>query len=113
MTKIAGAEDIFNATAEKVDSKDEKSDYKMAEADIPKYMEEHAGWKAVDDYTFVVEFTEPFGYALDLLAFPSFFPVNQKAYEEMGGYDKNMVLLKQTYFIMVDLLLQNGLIMNH
>ena len=30
MTKIAGAEDIFNATAEKVDPKDEKSDYKMA-----------------------------------------------------------------------------------
>lgn len=85
MTKIAGAEDIFNATAEKVDPKDEKSDYKMAEADIPKYMEEHAGWKAVDDYTFQVTFTGPFQYAVVLMAFPSFFPVNQKAYEEAGG----------------------------
>lgn len=85
MTKIAGAEDIFNATAEKVDPKDEKSDYKMAEADIPKYMEEHAGWKAIDDYTFEVTFTGPFQYAVVLMAFPSFFPVNQKAYEEAGG----------------------------
>ena len=85
MTKIAGAEDIFNATAEKVDPKDEKSDYKMAEADIPKYMEEHAGWKAIDDYTFQVTFTGPFQYAVVLMAFPSFFPVNQKAYEEAGG----------------------------
>ena len=85
MTKIAGAEDIFNATAEKVDPKDEKSDYKMAEADIPKYMKEHAGWKAVDDYTFQVTFTGPFQYAVVLMAFPSFFPVNEKAYEEAGG----------------------------
>ncbi len=85
MTKIAGAEDIFNATAEKVDPKDEKSDYKMAEADIPKYMKEHAGWKAIDDYTFQVTFTGPFQYAVVLMAFPSFFPVNQKAYEEAGG----------------------------
>ena len=85
MTKIAGAEDIFNATAEKVDPKDEKSDYKMAEADIPKYMEEHAGWKAVDKYTFQVTFTGPFQYAVVLMAFPSFFPVNQKAYEAAGG----------------------------
>lgn len=85
MTKIAGAEDIFNATAEKVDPKDEKSDYKMAEADIPKYMEEHAGWKAIDDYTFQVTFTGPFQYAVVLMAFPSFFPVNEKAYEAAGG----------------------------
>ena len=85
MTKIAGAEDIFNATAEKVDPKDEKSDYKMAEADIPKYMEEHAGWKAVDKYTFQVTFTGPFQYAVVLMAFPSFFPVNKKAYDAAGG----------------------------
>lgn len=85
MTKIAGAEDIFNATAEKVDPKDEKSDYKMAEADIPKYMEEHAGWKAIDDYTFQVTFTGPFQYAVVLMAFPSFFPVNKKAYDAAGG----------------------------
>lgn len=85
MTKIAGAEDIFNATAEKVDPKDEKSDYKMAEADIPKYMEEHAGWKAIDDYTFQVTFTGPFQYAVVLMAFPSFFPVNKTAYDAAGG----------------------------
>ena len=85
MTKIAGAEDIYNATAEKVDPNDENSAYKMDEKDIPAYMEEHAGWKAVDDYTFEVTFTGPFQYAVVLMAFPSFFPVNQKAYEDAGG----------------------------
>lgn len=85
MTKIAGAEDIYKATAEKVNPDDPKSDYKMAEADIPAYIEEQAGWKALDDYTFQVTFTGPFQYAVVLMAFPSFFPVNQKAYEDAGG----------------------------
>ena len=88
MTKIAGAEDIYTATAAKVDPDNEKSDYKMAEADIPAYIEEHAGWKAVDKYTFQVTFTGPFQYAVVLMAFPSFFPVNKTAYESAGGNKK-------------------------
>lgn len=88
MTKIAGAEEIYKATAERVDPNDEKSDYKMAEKDIPAFMEEHAGWKAVDKYTFQVTFTGPFQYAAVLMAFPSFFPVNKNAYEAAGGNKK-------------------------
>lgn len=75
-SKIKGAEEVYAKTKG------------LSTEEAQKVIDQYAGWKAVDDYTFVVEFTEPFGYALDLLAFPSFFPVNQKAYEEMGGYDK-------------------------
>lgn len=88
MTKIAGAEDIFNATSELKNPKDKESGYKMDEKDIPEYIEKHAGWKAVDDYTFEVEFTGPFQYAAVLMAFPSFFPVNEKAYTAAGGNKK-------------------------
>ena len=69
MTKIAGAEDVFNA----------KDDAALKKALA------NAGWKAKDDYTFEVTFTGPFQYAVVLMAFPSFFPVNEKAFNDAGA----------------------------
>lgn len=43
------------------------------------------GWKAVDDTTFEATFTAPYPYILDLMAFYSFAPVNEKFYNEQGG----------------------------
>ena len=54
MTKIAGAEDVFNA-------KDDAA-LKTALA--------NAGWKALDDYTFQVTYTGPYQYAVVMMAFP-------------------------------------------
>ena len=43
------------------------------------------GVKAVDDKTFEVDLTLPCAFLLPLMAFPSFFPLNQKFYEEQGS----------------------------
>lgn len=45
---------------------------------------EDLGVEATDDSTFVVHLTQPCGFLLGLMAFPSFFPLNQKFYEEKG-----------------------------
>lgn len=42
------------------------------------------GIEAVDDYTFVVQLANPVPYFLDLMAFPSFFPVSEAFVEEVG-----------------------------
>lgn len=42
------------------------------------------GCKAVDDYTLEVTFNTPLTYALNLFAFQSYLPVNQKIYEAAG-----------------------------
>lgn len=42
------------------------------------------GVKAVDDTTFEVDLTLPCDFLLGLMAFPSFFPLNQKFYEKEG-----------------------------
>ena len=42
------------------------------------------GVKAVDDKTFEVDLTLPCDFLLGLMAFPSFFPLNQKFYEKEG-----------------------------
>jgi ABC-type oligopeptide transport system substrate-binding subunit len=42
------------------------------------------GVKAVDDKTFEVDLTLPCDFLLGLMAFPSFFPLNQKFYESKG-----------------------------
>ena len=72
MTKIAGAADVYNAK--------DGAALKTALA--------NAGWKAVDDYTFEVTFTGPYAYAVVMMAFPSFYPVNEKAYKDAGGTKK-------------------------
>lgn len=48
------------------------------------------GVKALDDYTLKVEFSNPIPYALSLMAFPSYMPVNEKGYKEItnGNPDK-------------------------
>jgi len=43
------------------------------------------GCKAVDDYTLEVTFNTPLTYALNLFAFQSYLPVNQKIYEAAGA----------------------------
>lgn len=42
------------------------------------------GVEATDDSTFVVHLTQPCGFLLGLMAFPSFFPLNQDFYESKG-----------------------------
>lgn len=45
------------------------------------------GVKAVDDYTFEVTLNNPCAYFLNLMAFPSFYPVNEAFWTEVGGVD--------------------------
>ena len=47
--------------------------------------ESEMGVKAIDDYTLEVQFENPIPYALHLFSFASFYPLNQKAYEEIGA----------------------------
>jgi oligopeptide transport system substrate-binding protein len=42
------------------------------------------GVTAVDDHTLVVELSNPVPYFVDLMSFPSFFPANEKFYNEQG-----------------------------
>ena len=42
------------------------------------------GVEATDDSTFVVHLSQPCGFLLGLMAFPSFFPLNQEFYESKG-----------------------------
>ena len=75
-SKIKGAEEVYAKTKG------------LSTEEAQKVIDQYAGWKAVDKYTFQVTFTGPFQYAVVLMAFPSFFPVNQKAYEAAGGNKK-------------------------
>lgn len=45
------------------------------------------GVKAIDDYTLEVTFVNPIPYAEHLFSFASYYPMNQKGYEDMGGVD--------------------------
>lgn len=45
---------------------------------------EELGCKAINDYTLEVTFNTPLAYALNLFAFQSYLPVNQKIYEAAG-----------------------------
>ena len=46
---------------------------------------EDLGVEATDDSTFVVHLNQPCGFLLGLMAFPSFFPLNQEFYESKGS----------------------------
>ena len=48
---------------------------------------EGVGYEAIDDYTLRVTLARPCTYILSILAFPNFYPMNEKAYEEIGGLD--------------------------
>ena len=45
------------------------------------------GVKAVDDYTLEVTLNNPCAYFLNLMSFPSFYPVNEAFWTEVGGVD--------------------------
>lgn len=47
--------------------------------------EDQLGFKALDDYTFQIEWERPMVSGMFLLTMPNFFPVNQKVYEEIGA----------------------------
>lgn len=61
------------------------------------------GVKALDDYTLEITFTNPIPYAKHLLAFSSYYPLNQKAYEEIGaehyGDDADKIVTNGAYNI--------------
>lgn len=61
------------------------------------------GVKALDDYTLEVTFKNPIPYAEHLLAFSSYYPINQKAYEEIGadnyGNDMDSLVTNGAYKI--------------
>ena len=57
------------------------------------------GYMAVDDYTLKVSTTGPYDYFLSVLAFPNLFPVNEKAYTEIGATQ---------YATEADLIVTNG-----
>ena len=46
--------------------------------------ESELGCKAIDDYTLEITFKQPIPYALNLLAFTTYLPINQKLYEAAG-----------------------------
>lgn len=48
----------------------------------------NAGYKALDDYTLEFKLTGPYDYFVGLTAYQSFFPVNEKGFNDAGGYDK-------------------------
>lgn len=72
-TYVQGAQELMKATEETTDNA----------AAVAAY--EAKGWKAVDDKTFEATFTAKYPYILDLMAFYSFAPVNEKFYNEQGG----------------------------
>lgn len=49
--------------------------------------ESQLGCKALDDYTLEITFKQPIPYALNLLAFTTYMPINQKLYEAAGKND--------------------------
>lgn len=61
------------------------------------------GVKALDDYTLEVTFENPIPYAKHLFSFASYYPMNQKAYEEIGadvyGDDADKIVTNGAYTI--------------
>ena len=61
------------------------------------------GVKAIDDYTLEVKFENPIPYAKHLFSFASYYPMNQKAYEEIGadvyGDDADKIVTNGAYTI--------------
>lgn len=61
------------------------------------------GVKALDDYTLQVTFKNPIPYAEHLFSFASYYPMNQKAYEEIGadvyGDDMDKIVTNGPYTI--------------
>lgn len=81
--RVVGAQDLFKITsADKTTGKLAASDAEIQAA------KDALGVKAIDDYTLEFKLTGPYDYFVELMAFYSFAPINEKAYNEMGGLDK-------------------------
>lgn len=81
--RVVGAQDLFKITsADKTTGKLAASDAEIQAA------KDALGVKAIDDYTLEFKLTGPYDYFVELMAFYSFAPINEKAYKEMGGLDK-------------------------
>ncbi|HHW18287.1 MAG TPA: hypothetical protein GXX30_05245 [Firmicutes bacterium] len=78
---IKGAEDVANIQLP--DKEKEPAKYKEAEAAIQAAMDK-MGVKAVDDLTLEVELVAKNNIFISLTAFPTYFPLNQKAHEKWG-----------------------------
>ena len=65
------------------------ADYEYMFAPIAGYEEGKLDITVVDDYTLTVNLTAPCAYFLDLMAFPTFFPVRQDVVEGAEGYADN------------------------
>ena len=83
-TYIQGAAELLAATTE----------------EEVKAAQENLGVKAVDDYTLEVTLTVPCAYFANLVAFASFYPVNEKFYTEVG--------MEDGYALDMDKMLFNG-----
>lgn len=73
---VEGAEAFYAATEEGTDT------------DAAKAAFENRGWVAEDDYTFVVHLVNPTAYFVPLMAYTSFYPVNEDAWKEFGGAEE-------------------------
>lgn len=63
---------------------------------------EDVGIKVIDDYTLEITLEQPTPYFLGMLAYKSFFPVNEKAYKESGdkyGTDADKIVTNGPYKI--------------
>lgn len=78
---IKGAEEVANI--EVPDAEKEPDKYKEAVKKIEEGLA-NMGVKAKDDKTLEVELTAPCSYFIQLTAFPTYFPLNQKAHEKWG-----------------------------
>ena len=60
------------------------------------------GIKVVDDYTLEVELERPAAYFATLLSFPTYYPLNEKFYNEFGdeyALEKDTMLFNGPYLI--------------
>lgn len=73
---VEGAEAFYAATEKGTDT------------DAAKAAFENRGWVAEDDYTFVVHLVNPTTYFVPLMAYTSFYPVNEDAWKEFGGAEE-------------------------
>ncbi|WOC31691.1 MULTISPECIES: peptide ABC transporter substrate-binding protein [Caproicibacterium] len=76
---VKGGEDYFNATKTPAAKRTAAEKAKVAAA------EKNLGCKVIDDKTIQIEFVNPIPYALQLMSFQTYCPVNQKAYESIGA----------------------------
>ncbi|MDD4807190.1 MAG: peptide ABC transporter substrate-binding protein [Oscillospiraceae bacterium] len=78
-TNIKNGRAYFDATKTPATKRTAAEKAKVAAA------EKNLGCKAKDDYTIELTFENPLPYALQMMAFTAYMPLNQKAYESIGA----------------------------